>query len=118
MLLMPGKGLDIFSAIEREVPFSFEFYVMDATYTELEKIMEGTKKGSDKFNAKLGLIMAKQRGLKTLLSPIDHVDDAIIEQITVDDYVATLDKKLQKRILDKGAKLIVMHGKNQVMIKE
>ncbi len=118
MLLMPGKGLDIFSAIEHALHISFDFYVMEASYRELESLTTTAKKGSDKFNAKLGFIMAKQKGLKTISSPTDHVDDAIIEQITADDYVATLDKKLQKRIQKKGAKIIVVKNKNQVEVKE
>lgn len=117
MLLMPGKGLDVFSAIENALDISFQFYTMQGSYDELEKLVSSSKKGSDKFNAKLGYIMAKQKGLKTIDSPLDHVDDAIVEQATSQDYVATMDKKLQKRIRDKGAKLIVVKNRNQVEIK-
>lgn len=117
MLLQPGKGVDIFSAIEQGVDFAFSFCVMENTFKELESLVNKTKKGSDKFNAKLGYIMAKQKGLKTISSTKNHVDDAIIEVITTDDYVATLDKKLQKRVLEKGAKIIVVKGKNQIVVK-
>ncbi|MCA9478254.1 MAG: DUF188 domain-containing protein, partial [Nanoarchaeota archaeon] len=84
---------------------------------ELEKLSTSTKKGSDKFNAKLGYILAKQKGLKTLSSSLSHVDDAIVEIITADDYVATLDKALQKRVLEKGAKVIAVKNRNQVIVK-
>ena len=117
MLLMPGKGLDVFSIIESTLHESFEFCVMARTFDELKTLSTSTKKGSDKFNAKLGYILAKQKGLKTLSSSLNHVDDAIIDVVTANDYVATLDKRLQKRVHEKGAKFIAVRNRNQVIIK-
>lgn len=118
MLLMPGKGIDVISIIEEKVNFPFTFCVMARTYEELENLMQKAKKGSDKLNAKLGYLLAKQKSLKTLYSSLHHVDDAIIDTITKNDYVATLDKALQKRVIEKGAKVIAVRNRSQVIIHE
>jgi len=119
-LLELGKGFDIFSLIEQTMTVPFEFYYIDQTITELKNIMaglaNGKTKGADKFNAKLALILIQQKGLKTLKSSSRYVDDAIVANSQSNVYVATMDKELQGRVNEKGAKILILRQK-RVMIK-
>ncbi|MCF7798269.1 hypothetical protein K9M74_00025 [Candidatus Woesearchaeota archaeon] len=120
-LLLPGsEGIDIYTEIDRLVTESYELCVMENSYRELQHIMDGqTKaKGKDKFNAKLGFIMAKQKGLKSLAcsSKEPLVDDNIVRIANEKTYVATLDKGLQKRLQKKQAKIITVRQKNHLTL--
>lgn len=122
-LLLPGsQGLDIYTEIDRLLLVPYTFFVMENSYKELQNIIEGkTKaKGKDKFNAKLGFILAKQKGLKTLAcsSKEPLVDDNIVRIANEKTYVATLDKGLQKRLREKQAKIITVRQKNRLVLLE
>ena len=117
-LLLPGsKAVDVFSEIEHALSESFSFYVIDKTYDELQNLTTSAKKGADKFNAKLGFILGKQKGLKTLRSSQKVVDDAIVAHTDGSTYVATLDKDLQKRVREAGGKILTLRGL-KVVIRE
>ena len=114
ILLLPGsRGFDVFTAIETLMQEPFQLCVIDQSYRELKAIADGkTKKnkGKDKFNAKLGIILAKQKGLKSISSSRKPslVDDQLVALAKPGVYIVTLDKTLQKRVLKKGAKVITM----------
>ena len=116
LMLLGSQGLDIFTAVSDLLEEPYELCVLDATLRELRNIFEGkTKaKGADKFNAKLGYILAKQKGLKTVRSSTAHVDDALVTVANENTYVATLDKTLQGRLKEQGATIIYVKGKNQL----
>jgi uncharacterized protein len=121
ILLLPGQiGVDVFTEIDKAMHDSYEFCVLEGTLTELENIKEGKtrlNKKSDKFNAKLGIIMVKQKDLKILKQSLKLVDDAIVELSNSDVYVATQDRALQKRVEEKGAKLLLLHQQKYFVVK-
>lgn len=121
-LLELGKGVDIFTAIDQLMTEPYELCYIDKTLDELKNIQEGLAsgktKGADKFNAKLAFILVAQKGLKKLKSDSLYVDDAIVSHSQEGVYVATMDLKLQKRVSEKGAKVIVIRQKTHVVIKE
>jgi uncharacterized protein len=102
-LLIPGeKGVDIFSEIERILSEPFELCVIDKTIAELDKIVEKSAKRREGFNAKLGIILLKQKNLKTLKSfSEEYADKAIIDYATKNAekvIVATQDKELREQL--------------------
>ncbi|MBN1175906.1 hypothetical protein JXA48_04650 [Candidatus Woesearchaeota archaeon] len=121
-LLQLGKGVDIFTEIERVIVEPYELYYIDQTLIELKNIMDGKAKGrtkgADKFNAKLAFILIQQKGLKTLKSSSEYVDDAIVAIAEKGVYVATMDANLQRRVDKKGAKVLITRQNSHVVIKE
>lgn len=113
-LLLPGsKAIDVFSGIEQAMDVPFKMCVMQHTLEELKGLLKGKKK--DSFNAKLGFILAKQKGLKALSSSQKLADDAIVDRVDEKTYVATLDRDLQKRVKDKGGRIISIRQKRVVL---
>ena len=106
-LLIPGRfGIDIFAEIQRIMNFPFEFYIIDKTVDELQKIIE-TGNGLDKQSARMALDLIKTKGLKTLEYPSKKdVDSLIVEALDNETIVATEDKKLAERIKNKGCQVI------------
>lgn len=86
----------------------------------MDGLAKGKIKGSDKFNAKLGFILAKQKGLKVLKSSqiTNYADKAIEEILSEGVYVATLDKELQKKVKQKGGKVIAVKQKKVLYVQE
>lgn len=121
MLLIPGQiGVDIFTKIDEIITEPYEFCVINNTLNELKDIMEGKTKAkhkSDKFNAKLGFLLVKQKRLKTLPDFSNLVDDTIVELSNSNVYVATQDKALQKRVEEKGAKLLLLRQQKYFVVK-
>jgi hypothetical protein len=102
-LLIPGeKGIDIFSEIERILSEPYDLCVIDKTVDELDKIVEKSSKKNEGFNAKLGIILLKQKNLKTLKSfSEEYADRAIVEYAKKNAekvIVATQDKELKEQL--------------------
>lgn len=119
VLLLPGEGIDIFTEITKILDEKFEFCVIEGTFDELQKIMSGANNpnSAEKFNAKLGFIMAKQKRLKTISgSSKELVDDTIVRVSDKNTYVATLDKELLNRLKEKGIARIVARQRKYFQI--
>lgn len=121
ILLLPGQsGIDVFTEVDKAINDSYELCVIENTFEELKKIIEGNpNKKADKFNAKLGLIMAKGKDLKVLPNLFNKasVDDSIIHYSDKDTFVVTLDKELQRKVEAKGAKLLLLHQQKYFVVK-
>ncbi len=121
LMLPASQGLDFYTQIDQLMTLPYELCVMENSFRELQHIMDDqTKaKGKDKFNAKLGFIMAKQKGLKTLSCSSEEplVDDNIVRLANEKVFVATLDKELQKRLKGKKAKIITVR-QNRLVVHE
>ncbi len=106
-LILPGsQGIDVYTQIPLAVSEPIVLVVVKQTLSELKLLLEG--KSKEAFNAKLGYILAKQKGLKILSSSHRGADDAIVAQTTEGTYVATLDKELQRRVKEKGGRIITV----------
>jgi len=107
-LLIPGQFMvDIFTEVGRIMQEPFELCVIDKSMKELNQIVV-TGKEKDRFAAKLALVLAIQKNLKTLHSfgNKKSVDDIIVSKADKDTYVATQDKALRERLKEKGARII------------
>ena len=117
-LLIPSEfKVDIFTEIQKVVPFQYELYIIDGTIAELHKIIEGRGvKSKDKLNAKIGLQLVEQKKVVKIESQ-GHVDDVIVDIADSDTIVATSDRELRRRLRAKGIHLISLR-KKQYLIYE
>ncbi|MFW5866106.1 MAG: PIN domain-containing protein [Nanoarchaeota archaeon] len=134
ILLLPGQsGIDIFTEIERIADFPFTFCTVEEVFRELKDISEGktvrrrlyahrnvkkSAKGADKQSAKLGFILGKQKDLKTVgrFSNMSLADDAILAVADDAVMVATLDRKLQRELLERNVPVVTLRQKKYFTI--
>lgn len=113
-LMIPSQyKIDIFQEIKKIMNEPYEICVFKETITELKKIASG--KGKDSSNAKVALLLIKQKNLKSLKNShnLGYVDDIILNNITNEDIVCTQDKALKKRLKEKypSIKIITLNKK-------
>ena len=116
MLMMPGQGVDIFALIDATLQENYDMFVVFSTYYELKQIAEGHKKvkGKEKFNAKLGYIMAHQRNVRQLADKGKNVDDSLVAYANKKTIIVTLDRELQRRVKEKGGRVLTYKQKKMV----
>jgi hypothetical protein len=109
--------VDIFSEIDRICSFEHKVFVLDKTLEELNKIIIG-QKGKNKRNANLALQILKAKAVSVIGTEKDLVvDDLIVDIIKKEDFVATQDKELKKRVKAKGAGIITMRQEKYLIIE-
>jgi uncharacterized protein len=128
MLLVPGQfKVDIFTELDRVMDEPYEINILQGSLDELKKISE-TASGADKQAAKLATLLIEHqkkrdfaaatqcKGLKIVPRSSDaYVDDAILE-IAEDEFVATNDNGLKRRLLDKGIRVIYLKQQQHLAI--
>ncbi len=105
-LLLPSKGVDIFSEIDKVLQEPYTVCTFQGVLDELEKLMlERSDRG---FSAKLGFILTKQKALKTLPSSKGlHIDDVIVAKTDgLKHIVVTQDAQLIKRLIKRGIRVL------------
>ncbi len=120
-LLIPAQfGTDIFAEIKRIADFRYELYIIDKSLDELNKISK-EQSGKLKREVKLTIAIIKEKISKSDIKIIDtqeedkSVDDIIV---SLKGYItATQDIELQKRLKEKGAKIISMRQKKYLFFK-
>lgn len=120
-LLIPGdKGVDIFSETDRILSESYELCVLDKTEEELKKIVETSSKKKEGFNAKLGIILLKQKNLKTLKSSSEEYADLAILNYAQKNaekvVVATQDKELKKKLKSIPVRVIELRQEKYLVL--
>lgn len=138
-LLIPYQcHVDIFSEIERVLDVPYGLIVLQHCVDELEKMLQSGVQ-SERLGAKLALELVKARleppkGIKCLFSGLKepekqknlkiaggscakHTDDAILEAASSEDFVATLDKELKKRLKRKNIKIITLKQRKYLIVE-
>ena len=121
-LLLPAQyGVDIFEEINKICHFQFELYVLKESIEELENIIRD-QRGKYKDRAKIGLAIIehklKQKSLNIItFSKESNVDDILVSIADNNNYIATQDKGLKRRVKDKGSKVIILRAKKYLEIK-
>lgn len=118
-LLIPAVfKVDIFTELQRICDFKYKVYILDKSIKELQKIVE-KQKGKHREAAKLALILIKfkKTGIISTKSR-KSVDDILYELAGKgkDVIIATQDKKLRKKIKNKGGKAIILRKKQYLEI--
>ena len=121
-LLMPGEhGVDIFSEMKRILSEPYELCILDKTEQELKKIVDKERQKKSGFNAKLGYIMIKQKGLKTIQSSSpEYADEAIIKYASKNPgktIVATQDKELREKLGKIPVRTVVLRQKRYLELR-
>lgn len=115
-LFIPGDaGVDIFTEIQRIISEPYELCVMNSTIKELESTIFNTSKQKQGLNAKLGLILVKQKNLKTLKGSSNHYADSSIIDYARENpektIIATQDKDLKKELKKIPVRIITLRQK-------
>jgi len=117
-------NVDIFAEIQRIMDVPYEICIIQETIDELEKIIK-EQKGKHKEAARLALklievkklviLETKQKDLKRrLISKEIVVDDVIINIVDNNFIVATQDKELKKKLLNKGINCICLKSRKLI----
>ncbi|MFA6073715.1 MAG: PIN domain-containing protein [Candidatus Woesearchaeota archaeon] len=120
-ILIPGtRGVDILSEIERIMSEPYEICVLDKSIEELEKIVQKSGKKKEGFSAKLGLILLKQKNLKTLTSSSEEYADKAILAFAAKNpektIVATQDKGLKDKLKDISVRVIQLRQEKYLVL--
>lgn len=116
-LLLFAQGIDLFDAVREFMQEPYALLILDSVEEELRGLASGG--GADARAAKLALILVEQsrqaqtQPLKKVRGSGDYADDAIVAIAEDDEQVGvvTLDKALQRRLLDKGVRVLTIKQK-------
>ena len=110
-LLIPSQfKVDIFSEFGRICNFNYELFIFGESINELKKIID-KQTLREKKAAQLALKLIELKKIGVIKSAQKDVDSLILENSDSDTIVATLDIKLKKELLKKGASVIVLRQK-------
>ncbi len=121
-LFIPGDlGIDIFTEIQQLINEPYELCVMDSTIYELNKILTTSAKQKQGLNAKLGLILLKQKNLKTINgSSKNYADSSILDyaaQNPQNTIIATQDKDLKNKLKKIPVRIITLRQKKYLEMR-
>ena len=114
--MIPAQfNIDIFSEFERICNFEYKLCVLDKTIDELNKIIK-EQRGKHKRSASLALQLLKAKNVSVIKTKENKlVDDILVEIAKKDDYIATQDIELKRRLKEK-ANIITMRQKKFLKI--
>ena len=117
-LLIPLQfRVDIFTEFERICGFRYGLYAYAKTIDELKNIMQ-TASGKDRKAAEFGLKLIKLKNITIIKSGQKDVDSLILENLDEDTIVATQDINIKKKLLEKGASVIIIWQKKYLQCIE
>lgn len=109
--------VDIFSEFERISNFKYNLFIFDSTIEELNNIIK-KQRGKNKKAAQFALKLINSKHLNIISSLKKNVDSLILENLSEDDVIATLDAKLKKEVLEKGNPVVILRQKKYLQIIE
>ena len=110
-LLIPLQFMvDIFSEINRICDFNYKLCIYENSIDELKNIIE-KQSGKNRKAAQFALKLIKLKNIEIIKSNQKDVDSLILENLDKDLIIATLDINLRKKLLKKGASVIVLRQK-------
>ena len=117
ILMLIGRGIDIFTQIEELLDTKPEYYVIEPVVRELEKIVaHGGVKERKAAKLALELVKKKCRVIEVLLSPDKSVDDLLLEIALRKGFiVATNDRELRRRLREAGIPEIYFREEKQLL---
>jgi rRNA-processing protein FCF1 len=113
-LMMPVEaGVRVFDELDRLLG-SYDAVVPGAVVAELAKLADGA--GEEATAASVGADLAADR-CRTVTTDAQYADDALVElaEKSEVDAVVTNDAALRERVLDAGAPVIHLRGRNKLV---
>ena len=117
ILMLIGRGIDIFTQIEELLDTKPEYYVIEPVVKELEKIIaHGGVRERKAAKLALELVKKKCRVIEISLSPHKSVDDLLLEIALREGFiVATNDRELRRRLREAGIPEIYFREEKQLL---
>jgi rRNA-processing protein FCF1 len=112
-------SVDIFAESERVVERRIEFVVLKSVIQELERKLEDAVR-TEKFKFRIALDFVERCTIISLdaLTSAQPVDDQVLEYaLSVHGIVATNDKDLRKKSLERGVPVLFMRGKKRLELQ-
>ena len=109
--------VDIFSEFQRICNFNYELYVFDETVNELKNIMQ-KQPSKHKKAAQFGLKLINLKNIGILKAKGSDTDRVIIDNSDKETIVATQDRLLRKKLLDKGISVVLLRQKKYLVLIE
>ena len=117
-LMLPFQfKIDIFSEFNRICNFSYKLHIFEQSMNELKNII-GKQSGKSKKAAQFALKLIKLKNISIIASSPKDVDSLILENPDKDAIVATQDMHLKKKLLEKGASVIILRQKKYLKLLE
>ena len=107
--------VDIFSEIDRICYFNYKLFIFEQSINELKNIIE-KQTGKNKKAAQFALKLIKLKNIGIIKSEKENVDALILNNISKDTIVATQDALLKKKMIEKGASLIILRQKKYLQL--
>ena len=96
LMSIAAFNLDIFTAIQESVDFSYQLFILDGTVDELYKIQK-EQRGKGRKAAKLAFQIIDAQNIP-LIKEVGYVDDLLVEHSKKGDLILTQDMALKKRL--------------------
>ena len=109
--------VDIFSEIERICSFNYGLFIFWQSIDELNNIVE-KQKGKSKNAAQFALKLIRLKSIGILESEGKSVDDIILKNVDKDTVIATQDRLLKKKLLEKRVSVIILRQKKYLQLIE
>jgi uncharacterized protein len=120
ILTVPAQfSVDIFAESERVVERRIEFVVLKSVIHELERKLEDAVR-TEKFKFRIALDFVERCTIIGLdeITSAKPVDDQVLEYaLSVHGIVATNDKELREKSLDRGVPVLFMRGKKRLELQ-
>ncbi|NHN60151.1 MULTISPECIES: PIN domain-containing protein [Halorussus] len=114
-LMMPVEAdVRLFEELERLLG-EFDCAVPRSVRDELSRLADGSS--AEAVAASVGADLAAER-CRTVDHDASYADDALVELAPEFDYVVTNDRPLKRRLLDAGAPVIHIRGRNKLAISK
>ena len=117
-LMIPWQfRVDIFSELDRICNFEYKLYIYEQSISELRNIMQKAS-GNNKKAAGFALRLIRLKNINVIKAHDKDVDSLILENIDNETVVATQDRPLKKKLLQKNASVIILRQKKYLKIIE
>ena len=109
--------VDIFSELERICHFNYRLCVFEQSVDELSNIVE-KQKGKSRNAAQFALKLIKLKDIGVLKAEGRYVDAMLLKNADKDTVIATQDRLLKKKLLEKGVSVIILRQKKYLQLIE
>ena len=109
--------VDIFSEFNRICNFNYKLFIFEQSINELKNIIE-KQTGKSKKAAQFALKLIKLKNIGIIKSGKEDVDALILNNLSKDTIIATLDIPLKKELLKKDTSVIILRQKKYLQLIE
>ena len=109
--------VDIFSELERICNINYKLCIFEQSVDELSNIVE-KQKGKSRNAAQFALKLIRLKDIGVLKAEGRSVDIMLLKNADKDTVIATQDRLLKKKLLEKGVSVIILRQKKYLQLIE